>query len=101
MAEERVVLLEPQGDVVTDRTPLAPRLADLDGKLVYLLDIGKRSADVICEAIADYLKERFPRIKTAYLRKRKSYKAPEREFSPELYGQKEGKADAVIMTLGD
>ena len=65
MVEERLTLLEPQGDVVTDRTPLAPRLTDLNDKLVYLLDIGKTGADVICEAIADYLKERFPRIKTA------------------------------------
>ena len=99
--KDTITLLEPRGNIIANFRPLNPRVADLNNKVIYLADMGKPRTDFLLEHIADYLKERFPQVKTVYLLKYKAYKIEEEAFSPLLYGQKDGKADGVIMAVGD
>jgi hypothetical protein len=72
---------------------LSPRLSDLNGKTVYVVNSGKTYADEIFGGVAKLLPERFPGVKVVHTGKKKFYG----EDEPELWKEIKERADAVII----
>jgi hypothetical protein len=72
---------------------LSPRIPDLNGKTVYVVNCGKTYADEILAAIAKLLPEYFPSVKVVHTGKKKFYG----EDEPELWKEIKEKADAVVI----
>ena len=58
MTKPGIVLYDPTAEPRTVATPLAPRLASLEGKRAGILDNGKANAGTLMLAMAERLKER-------------------------------------------
>jgi hypothetical protein len=92
--EAKFAALNPRGTPEPIKVmALAPRLSDLNGKTVYVLNTGKTYADEIFAAVAKLLPERFPQVKVVHTGKKKFYG----EDEPELWKEVKEKADAVII----
>lgn len=90
--------LDPQGEASGIKlVPMAPRVPGLNGKVVYLVDIGKLHADWVMRDVAGFLKERFPGVATVYWPLPRWYGEPQ----PELLIEVGKKADAVVLTQAD
>jgi hypothetical protein len=72
---------------------LAPRLPDLNGKTVYVINTGKTYAEEIFAAVARLLPEYYPQVKVVHTGKKKFYG----EDEPELWKEVKEKAHAVII----
>jgi maltose-binding protein MalE len=72
---------------------LAPRLPDLNGKTVYVINTGKTYAEEIFAAVAKLLPEYYPQVKVVHTGKKKFYG----EDEPELWKEVKEKAHAVII----
>ena len=79
------------------RTPLAPRISDLNDKTVYVVNVGKTYSEEILAAIAKLLPEYFPRVKVVHTAKKTFYA----ENEPELWKEVKERADAVIIAPKD
>jgi len=79
------------------RTPLAPRISDLNDKTVYVVNVGKTYSEEILAAIAKLLPEYFPRVKVVHTAKKTFYA----EDEPELWKDVKERADAVIIAPKD
>ena len=59
--EPKVTVLNPLGQPpAIERVPMAPRISDLDGKTIYIVDIGFSATHQLLTELQDLLKERYP-----------------------------------------
>ena len=77
--------------------PLAPRVSDLNDKMVYVINVGKMYADEIIGAIAELLPQYFPRVKAVHTAKKLWYGTDE----PELWKEVKERANAVVIAPKD
>ena len=76
---------------------MAPRLATLDGKTIYLVNDGYIGSDNLLYEMQDWFKANYPKTTTVY--KRKGGGGFDAE-DPALWEEMKGKADAIIIALG-
>ncbi len=91
-------VLNPRGEIPpVQAIGLTPRLKDLNGKKVGLIDNGKVGAGTFLDAVEEELKKRLPGI--VVLR----FKKPGRTTaaSPKFYPEVAKKVDAFIYATGD
>jgi len=96
-AEAQLVGLNPKGmpPAITLR-PMAPRLNSLDGKTIYLVDIGFNNGDVFFQEMQRWFQEHLPSVKTIYRRKAGAYP----QDDPTLWAEIKAAGAAVIMGVG-
>ena len=96
-AEPKLVGLNPKGmPPAITLLPLAPRFSSLDGKTVYMVDIGFNNGNVFFQEMQRWFKENMPSVKTIYRRKAGDY--PQED--PELWAEVKAAGAAVIMGVG-
>lgn len=102
---DSVISDEPLYEALTPRglphpvgiTPLAPRISDLNNKMVYIINTGKPYAEEIFAAIADLVRRRFPRAEVKHVMKKESYPNDE----PMLWNEVKERANAVLIGPSD
>jgi hypothetical protein len=97
--EAKISVLNPLGKPAPmPLIPAAPRLDTLDGKTVYLVDIGwgKPSGVRLLEQIADWFARNMPNVKTVVREKAGGYG----EDDPALWTEIKQKGNAMIMAIG-
>ena len=97
--EAKISVLNPLGQPAPiPLIPLAPRLDTLDGKTVYLVDIGwgKPSGVRLLEQISEWFAKNAPKVKTVIKEKAGSYG----EDDPALWAEVKQKGNAMIMVIG-
>jgi hypothetical protein len=94
-----MIILSPEGKAQTSATRVAalPRFADLNGKVVGLLDNSKPNADKLEERFAQLLRERLDVGKVVTRRKISAQQGAPKEYLDELAAQ----ADLILSGLGD
>jgi hypothetical protein len=94
-----MIVLSPEGKARTSGTRVAslPRFADLNGKVVGLLDNSKPNADKLEERFAELLRERLDVAKVIRRRKLTAQQGAPGEYLDELAAQ----ADFILSGLGD
>lgn len=95
--EERARFLDPRGTNAVEIRKSAPRLINLTGKTLCLLDISKSKGDIFLDHLEELLRRQVP-LK-AILRRRKPTFA--RPAPKELFEEIVGSCDAVIEGLAD
>ena len=86
-------ILNPRGySPPVELAPLSPRIPDLNGKVVYLIDSGIFEAHIFMHRIADLLPEYSPGVKVVYKRKASVYSSDD----PELWDEVVKRADAFV-----
>lgn len=94
---DKVVALNPKGTPPPVRlVPMAPRLASLDGKTVYLVDDGFPGADSLLHQMQRWFSQNMPNVSTVYRKKAGAYA----EDDPALWREIKDKGNAVIMAIG-
>jgi hypothetical protein len=98
--ERKVVGLNPKGmPPAIELMPMAPRLprfSSLDGKTIYMVDIGFNNGDVFFKEMQRWFKEHTPSVKTIYRRKAGDYP----QDDPKLWAEIKAADAAVIMGVG-
>jgi hypothetical protein len=97
--EAKITVLNPLGKPApTALIPLAPRLDTLEGKTVYLVDIGwgKPSGVRLLEQIRDWFSRNMPNVRTVIKEKAGGYS----EDDPALWTEIKEKGNAMIMAVG-
>lgn len=94
-----MIVLSPEGKAETTAARVAsvPRLVDLRGKVVGLLDNSKPNADLLEERFAALLKERYGVARVVKRRKITAQQGAPKEYLDELASQ----ADFILSGLGD
>jgi len=96
-AEVKLTALNPRGNPPPiTLIPMAPRLASLDGKTVYLVSDGFPSADLFLNQISIWFKKNMPSVTTVYRLKAGGYG----DDDPKLRAEIKDKGNAVIMAIG-
>jgi hypothetical protein len=93
---DRLMVLDPTGypPAVTAKG-LAPELSTLDGKTVFIVDIGWENCDVFANQLQRWFAEHRPGVRTR-VAKWKDQHAPD----PELSDQIRTEGDAAILGVG-
>jgi hypothetical protein len=91
-------VLNPRG-VMKQKTaaPINERQPDLKGKTVYLIDVGKQDADILFDALEQYLSERESDTRFVRTKKTTTYF----EDDPEIWSEVKSKADSFILGAFD
>jgi len=76
--------------------PMAPRLDNLNGKTVYLVDTGFHGSDVLLHQIEAWFGRNMPSVTVVFRRKA----GPYMEDDPNLWKEIKAKGNAVIMAVG-
>jgi hypothetical protein len=99
MATEQMdmVLLDPTVEALPDNTNMAPRLTDLNGRVLGLLANGKRNSDALLDAVTSLLQDTYDVKGVVRLNKRDVSRPAKQEIVDELLE----KCDAVITAIGD
>ena len=94
-----MIIFSPEGKAQTSaaRVAAVPRFADLNGKIVGLLDNSKPNADQLGERFAELLRERLDVAKVVRRRKISAQQGAPKEYLDELAAQ----ADFILSGLGD
>jgi hypothetical protein len=96
--EAQYSVLNPRGlRQVMDRIPLAPRLSELSGKVVYVVCLKKILTRAFVTAVSEQFAKYAPGVKTVYTPKEAFFTQDE----PELWDEVAESADAVIVAVGD
>ncbi len=77
--------------------PLSKRLPDLKNKVVYIINIGKPAADLLCPELEKLLKEAAPDSNIVYRKKVSPYMMDE----PNLWKEIGEKGSAAIVAIAD
>jgi predicted GTPase len=89
-------IIDPSAGGAGTRIPLAPRPMDLRGKVVGIIDNTKEQADVIAEAMAEGLREKYGVAKVIVRRKPFFSKPAPAELLEEIARE----ADVAIAAVG-
>ena len=91
-------VLDPRGQptIAVQPSPLAPRLDSIDGKTLYLVDVGFGGGWEFLEEAVVWLNRNKPGVKTVLLHKKGIMFVDE----PEMWAEIKQKADAVIFGVG-
>lgn len=93
--EAKIAVLNPRGTPPPIRlVPMAPRLDTLDGKTIYVINIG--FGDTFLPEVQKVLAEKYPAANWVFKRKRGSYF----DDDPKLWEEIKDKGDAMIMGVG-
>ena len=96
-SSEKLVGLNPKGmPPKITLFPLAPRFSSLDGKTIYMVDIGFNNGDVFFQQMQRWFHEHMPSVKTIYRRKIGAYP----QDDPDLWKEIKAAGAAVIMGVG-
>lgn len=76
--------------------PLAPRLASLDGKTIYLIDTGFAGGGLLLQEIQHWFERNMPGVKAIFKRKA----GPYMEDDPTLWQEIKANGHAAIMAIG-
>jgi len=95
--EEKIAVLNPKGTPPPiPLLPMAPRLASLDGRTIYLVDIKYEGGGSLLKAIMEWFAAGMPKANLVFREKGGAYD----QEDPALWAEIEAKADAVIMAVG-
>jgi len=95
--EAKVTVLNPRGTPAPiPLVPMAPRLATLDGKTVYLVDIKYEGGASLLQAITEWFSKNLPKTNLVFREKGGPYD----QEDPKLWAEIKDKADAVIIAVG-
>ena len=95
--EVKLTALNPRGiPPPITLIPMAPRLASLDGKTVYLVSDGFPGADHFLDQVGSWFKKNMPSVTTVYRLKAGGFA----DDDPKLNAEIKEKGQAVIMAIG-
>lgn len=95
--EVKLTALNPRGiPPPITLIPMAPRLATLDGKTIYLVSDGFPGADHFLAQVGDWFKKNMPNVTTVYRLKAGGFA----DDDPKLNAEIKEKGQAVIMAIG-
>jgi hypothetical protein len=95
--EQKITVLSPMGIPPTIQLKtMAPRLDTLDGKTVYLVDVGYVGTDILLKEMEDWFKANMPKVNIVYRRKFGFFTSED----PFLWGEIKEKGHAMIMGVG-
>lgn len=98
-AEPLITVMNPAvANKMVDRVPLSPRLETLEGKTIFLVDIGwggPQAAPGVYEEIKAWFAENMPSVKTEYRRIRGSYESDD----PGLWKEIAQKGNAAFVGI--
>jgi hypothetical protein len=96
---EKITVMNPAiTSTMVDRVPLTDRLDSLDGKTLYMVDIGWGGPDAaysVFEEMQAWFSEHMPSVKTVLKRKQGPYSADD----PELWKEIKEKGDAALIGI--
>jgi hypothetical protein len=96
-SQVKITAVNPKGmPPAIELIPMAPRLASLDGKTVYLVDTGFHGSDMLLQQIEAWFKRNMPQVTTVFRRKA----GPYAEDDPALWKEIKAQGNAVIMAVG-
>ena len=95
--DAKITVLNPKGTPPpTPLIPMAPRLASLEGKTIYFIDIKYEGGASLLHEIMAWFTQNIPTAKLVFAENQGSYDQEE----PKLYAEIKQKADAVVMAVG-
>ncbi len=95
--EPKVTVLNPLGQPpAIERVPMAPRIGDLDGKTIYIVDIGFSATHQLLTELQDLLKIRYPNTTWIVRKKIGTYFNDD----PKLWAEIKEKGHGMIMGVG-
>ncbi len=95
--ESKITILNPQGQPPPiTRVPMAPRLDTLEGKTIYIVDIGFTDTHQFLTELQKVLSERYPATNWTVRTKIGTYFADD----PELWAEIKEKGHGMIMGVG-
>ena len=95
--QAKITAINPKGmPPAIQLIPMAPRLASLDGKTVYLVDTGFHGSDMLLQQIEAWFKRNMPQVTTVFRRKA----GPYAQDDPALWKEIKAQGNAVIMAVG-
>jgi hypothetical protein len=93
----KIEVLNPRGfPPAIQLIPMAPRLANLEGKTIYLVSDGFEGADRFLNQISVWFKKNMPSVLTIYRLKAGGLAGDDPKLSAEI----KAKGDAMIMAYG-
>jgi hypothetical protein len=95
--EPKITVLNPLGEPpAIERVPMAPRISDLKGKTIYIVDIGFSATDQFLTELKDLLTERYPKTTWVVRKKIGTYFNDD----PKLWAEIKEKGHGMIMGVG-
>jgi hypothetical protein len=95
--ESKITVLNPLGQPpAIARTPMAPRLTTLEGKTIYIVDVGFTDTHQFLEEMQKLLRDRYPKTNWIIRTKTGNYF----EDDPRLWAEIKEKGDGMIMGVG-
>jgi hypothetical protein len=95
--DPKITVLNPLGQPpAIERVPMAPRISDLDGKTIYIVDIGFSATHQLLTELQDLLKERYPDTTWIVRNKIGTYFNDD----PKLWAEIKEKGHGMIMGVG-
>jgi hypothetical protein len=97
VAPAKITALNPKGlPPPVQLVPMAPRLASLDGKTIFLVSDGFPGADHFLAQVALWFQKNMPGVKTEYRLKAGAFA----DDDPKLNAEIKASGNAVIMAIG-
>ena len=95
--ETKITVYNPLGQPpAIERVPMAPRIKDLKGKTIYIVDIGFAATHQFLTELQDLLKEKYPETTWIVRNKIGTYFNDD----PKLWAEIKEKGDGMIMGVG-
>jgi hypothetical protein len=94
--ETKLTVLNPEGyPPKVDARGMAPALETLQGKRLFLVDVGFENSDTFMAQLRGWLEEHEPGLRTEVVRMKDQHQP-----DPELYGRIAAEGDAAIIGVG-
>jgi hypothetical protein len=94
--ETKLAVLNPEGyPPKVDARGMAPALETLQGKHLFLVDVGFENSDNFMAQLRGWLEEHEPGLRTEVVRMKDQHQP-----DPELYGRIAAEGDAAIIGVG-
>lgn len=95
--EQKITVLSPMGiPPAIQLKTMAPRLDTLDGKTVYLVDVGYVGTDILLREVEDWFKANMPTVNIVYRMKFGFFTSED----PFLWGEIKKEGHAMVMGVG-